>query len=587
MEDRKHHTLSPTDWNEVRELFDRCQPLSQTQRLSLLARETRDRPWLREELESLLFDENQEEGPIGDPIRSALLNLARGNRPSVSPPPISPSAEEPVETFVPEQAGKYLLLERLGLGGMAEVFRAKLKGAGGFEKYLAVKRVLPAYGADPDFRTLFEFEAKLSSQLTHANIVQIHDFTGYSGSYLLAMEYVVGKNLKDVLARMKSEGFALPIDCSVLIISEVCKGLEYAHSRLDDKTGSPLHIIHRDISPKNIMVSYQGEVKIVDFGIAKARDRANLTGWGGVRGTLTYMSPEQVAGQSLDHRSDLFSIGAVLYELLAGTSLFSLEDGTLTTLQKIEECELPRKSIDALEVPEELKNVLRRALAKQPQDRYQTAGQFHFDLQQYLNLKSDPRVQKRLSGLMNEVFFHEIERERNSLQLESAPKKEPRKTGASQKVRLAIELPPPSSVSYEVSSSSRRNFSSLLFIVGLFIGGGVAYYFFTQASPSPIEREVAQAEIPSPVLSNSPVASASPTPEIDFWNGCSATIETNPPGAIVSMNGILIGKTPALAKMECEAPVKLRLEREGYEVFSRDIAVKKRSSRILLNLTPK
>ena len=185
--------------------------------------------------------------------------------------------------FKPYKMGKYLLLERLATGGMAEVYRAKSTGASGFEKHLAIKRILPDHLEDDTFRRMFETEARIGSSLQHSNIVQILDFVKFGETFLLVMEFVNGKNLRQVVNKLKKLQYSLPIECTLFIINETCKGLDYAHSKKDDFTGQPQNIIHRDMSPQNIMLSYDGSVKIVDFGIANWKDKLEQTKSGVIR----------------------------------------------------------------------------------------------------------------------------------------------------------------------------------------------------------------------------------------------------------------------------------------------------------------
>lgn len=203
-------------------------------------------------------------------------------------------------------------------GGMAEVYRAKTVGFSGFEKEVCVKKILPHLTEDKSFVDMFVNEAKLAATLNYANIVQVHDLcVSGGGEYFIVMEYVNGKDLSDVIRAAQLAGREVPPEIAVYICRETCKGLHYAHSKRDPE-GAPLNIIHRDISPHNVLVSFMGEVKIVDFGIAKASSIMNKTAVGILKGKYGYMSPEQARGQPLDHRSDIFNTGIVLYELLVG-----------------------------------------------------------------------------------------------------------------------------------------------------------------------------------------------------------------------------------------------------------------------------
>src|SRR5579859_5391498 len=223
---------------------------------------------------------------------------------------------------IPEvRLGKYELLDRIAVGGMAELWRARFVPAIGIEKVLAVKRVLPQLAVDPEFVSLFREEAKLSLGLAHPNVVQVFDFGEEGDELYLAMELVDGRDLRRVLRRSKELEQPLPVPWSLLVGSEVARGLGYAHARADS-AGRPLGLVHRDVSPSNILISWEGEVKVTDFGIAKAATAASLTRSGTVRGKAAYLSPEQAAGEPLDGRSDLFALGLVLWELLVGRRLY-------------------------------------------------------------------------------------------------------------------------------------------------------------------------------------------------------------------------------------------------------------------------
>lgn len=312
--------------------------------------------------------------------------------------------------FKPFRLGDYLLLERLATGGMAEVYRGKLRGAGGFEKQLAIKRILPHYSSNEEFVRMFEFEARLSSQLTHANIVQIYNFQKISGAYLLTMEFVNGKNLRQFVNKVKKINYTVSIACAVYIINEVCKGLDYAHSRKDETEGKPLNIIHRDMSPQNVMLSYEGAVKIVDFGIAKARDRADETRSGVIKGKFGYMSPEQANGESIDSRTDIFSNGIMLYELTTGKRLFQT-DNDIATLKLIQECMIAVPTKINPKIPLDLEKIILRTLTKDRNTRFQTAGQMHRALQEFLNKHFPSFTQKDLADILHSVFVSEMEME--------------------------------------------------------------------------------------------------------------------------------------------------------------------------------
>jgi serine/threonine-protein kinase len=312
-----------------------------------------------------------------------------------------------------------LLVERIAIGGMAEVYRAVSSGASGFEKQLAVKRIHPHSVNEAEFRQLFEREAKLSSHLNHANIVHVYDFQKIGDEYLLAMEFVEGKSFRQLLDRGGVDG-KLPIELCVYLISEVCKGLHYAHDLTDTFTRRPLDIIHRDISPQNLMISYQGEVKIVDFGIAKAVDAADLTRLGAIRGKLRYMSPEQVSARPLNRATDLFSTGVVLFELLTGKRPFDGENEA-ATMKRIEECRPPFLSRLNPKVGAELEALVLKALAREPGDRYPDAGELHRALKQFLAKHHPGYTQRDVAKFVQKTFERERELEARAAPHESPP----------------------------------------------------------------------------------------------------------------------------------------------------------------------
>jgi serine/threonine protein kinase len=221
----------------------------------------------------------------------------------------------------PIQFGKYFLLERINMGGMAEVFRAKAYGVEGFERLVAVKKILPSISEDKEFIRMFIDEAKIAVQLSHANIAQVFDLGRVGGSYYIALEHVHGRDLRALYDRCREKSAPMPVAQACFIIQKVCEGLDYAHNKRHEN-GDELGLVHRDVSPQNVLVSFEGEVKIIDFGIAKAAGRCSRTQAGILKGKFAYMSPEQERGQAINRRSDVFSTGIVLYELLTGKRMF-------------------------------------------------------------------------------------------------------------------------------------------------------------------------------------------------------------------------------------------------------------------------
>jgi eukaryotic-like serine/threonine-protein kinase len=310
--------------------------------------------------------------------------------------------------------GKYYLLERINVGGMAEVFKAKTFGVEGFERLLAVKRILPNIAEDEEFITMFIDEAKIAVQLQHANIAQIFDLGKVDDSFFIALEYVHGRDLRAIFDRMRSRGEAVPIAMACHMIMQVCEGLDYAHNKRDGQ-GRELHLVHRDISPQNVLIGYEGEVKLIDFGIAKAAGKASKTQAGILKGKFGYMSPEQVRGLPIDRRSDIFAVGIVLYELLTGERLF-VGESDFSTLEKVRNVEIVPPSSYNKKIPPELEKLVLKALARDPEDRYGNAIDLHDDLQSFLYSIGEFYSRKDLAAWMKKTFAVEIEEDNAKLE---------------------------------------------------------------------------------------------------------------------------------------------------------------------------
>ena len=312
--------------------------------------------------------------------------------------------------------GKYLLIDKVGTGGMAELFMAKQTGLKGFEKVMAIKRILPHLTEDPEFISMFVNEAKLAALLSHQNIVQIFDLGHIENSYFIAMEYVMGKDLRTILHRAKTLNQPMSVGHALLIMSKVCAGLDYAH-RKKDLTGRELNLVHRDISPQNILVSYEGEVKLVDFGIAKAASQGSETRTGILKGKLSYMAPEQARGQAVDRRTDIFAIGIVLYEILTGHKLFK-GDNDFDTLEKVREAKVepPPSSLNN-HVDPELEAITLKALARDAGDRYQSASELQTALEDHMSKKGYDFSTVRLAQYLQTLFQHDIEQDSQRFQI--------------------------------------------------------------------------------------------------------------------------------------------------------------------------
>jgi tetratricopeptide (TPR) repeat protein len=314
-----------------------------------------------------------------------------------------------MSNFQPTRFGKYLLLEKLATGGMAQLYRAKIIGVEGFEKFIAIKQILPHLAHEEELITSFIDEAKLAALLNHQNIVQIYDFGSMENSYFITMEFLFGKDLRAVNSKAKEKGTPVSLENALYLISKVCAGLDYAH-KLKDFQGKSLNIIHRDISPQNVFLTYEGDVKIVDFGIAKAASQSTITQMGMIKGKVAYMSPEQAAGKVIDHRSDIFATGILLYELLAGCRMFTGDD-TLQILSKVREGEFTPLATLKGGLPGKLYDIAAKALAKDPEDRYQSCADMQADIEECifrLNLRPSGRS---MAEYLKILFAEEIESE--------------------------------------------------------------------------------------------------------------------------------------------------------------------------------
>ncbi len=273
------------------------------------------------------------------------------------------------------QQQRYRIVERIDAGGMAEVYRGVSESLQGFKKSVAIKRILPSLAKNKKFVAMFLDEARLSLHLQHANVVQVFDIGVGDDTYFIVMEHVDGCNLKTIVDAKRKANDRLPVSQSVFLMMETCKGLGYAHDAADPETGRSFGIVHRDVSPPNILISKQGEVKLTDFGLAKATSQIEVTDPGVVKGKFSYLSPEAANGREVDNRSDIFSAGIVLWELLAGRRLF-YGDTDYQTVELVRQANIPPLGRENPEVDEELDRVVAKALARDPARRFQHAGDF-------------------------------------------------------------------------------------------------------------------------------------------------------------------------------------------------------------------
>jgi serine/threonine protein kinase len=397
--------------------------------------------------------------------------------------------------------GEYKILKKIATGGMAEVFLAKRVGMKGFEKLLAIKRIHPQFSENEEFIAMFIDEAKLAAKLNHRNIVQIYDFGNQQDSYYIAMEYIFGKDLRSILKKSKERGEHFPLAQCAYIITEAAKGLEYAHT-LKDHFGKSLQIIHRDISPQNILISYEGEVMLADFGIAKAASKSTETRAGVLKGKILYMSPEQAWGKPIDRRSDLYSLGVLLYEMVTNRKIFDA-DSEFSMLEKVRNAEVGFPPDVFENLPKNFLHIIKKALEKNQDRRYQSAHEMRVDLENYLITTQERLNEKIIADYLKKLFKEEIEEERKILTesteiliekpvpVEPIPKPQ---VGGPEKIPLPKRVP---------EEIKKRGFWPSLDVrmkVGMIVilcilGGLVSYYLFARqpsTKATPVAEKVAR-----------------------------------------------------------------------------------------------
>ncbi|HNX97693.1 MAG TPA: TonB family protein, partial [Candidatus Aminicenantes bacterium] len=365
-------------------------------------------------------------------------------KPAVTPEPAP--AKQPtrpaggIDSTPPGEVGDYQILGMIARGGMAEIYKAKKKGVKGFEKIIAIKRILSGYGEDDKFIEMLVDEAKIAAELSHPNIVQIYDLGRKDNYYFIAMEYVQGKDLREIQRRLADTGASLPEDIALYIITKVLEALNYAH-KAKDSQGRNLEIVHRDISPPNIMASYTGDVKLTDFGVSKASIKMHQTISGALKGKLLYMSPEQAKGEgNIDYRSDLYSVGVILFELITGRKLF-LDSSEMAVLKKVQNGEIIAPHTIKADVDPELERIILRALKADRTERYQDAADMERDLNAYILRKFEyVPASVNLAHFLFHLFREEIVAQGIKVELKPLT---PRERQAPEK---EIEVPAPESI---------------------------------------------------------------------------------------------------------------------------------------------
>jgi TonB family protein len=340
------------------------------------------------------------------PVEAPPKTAAAPPRPTSAPGVGAPEVDRipgPLPSGTP--FGQYELIEPIATGGMAEVYRARMRGVEGFQKIVAIKRILPHLTDNHEFVTMFVDEAKLAAQLQHPNIIHIYDLGKIERSYYIAMEYIDGRDLRSILRTLEEKQAHLPLGLALFIASRLAAGLDYAHHKRDLQ-GTAMALVHRDVSPQNVLISYDGDIKLCDFGIAKAASKASHTRAGALKGKLQYMSPEQAWGKDIDNRSDIFSLGLVLYEMLTGRKGFA-GDSELSILEQVRSPRLiPPREFDPA-IPPEVERVVMKALKESREERYQAAAELASDLGNMLQVIRPTPGAAELGAFLAEIVGHE------------------------------------------------------------------------------------------------------------------------------------------------------------------------------------
>ena len=478
-----------------------------------------------------------------------------------------PREEDPPSSLLAEKFGKYLIVGELEMGGMAELFLGIHRGLEGFVKVVVIKRVLPQFADNAAFIRMFIDEARLAARLEHANIVRTYEFGEVDGQYFTVMEYLPGEDLSKVLNRFVVSRQHMPFGMAATIVSQVCSGLHFAHE-LTDTDGRPLNLVHRDVNPSNIILTYSGDVKLIDFGVATTAQHAK-TATGTIKGKLAYMSPEHLLARGVDRRSDVFAAGIVLWELLAGRPLF-VRDSEAATLYAIMNDPIPPVRRFRSDVPAELEEIVMRALARPICDRYESAEEMQVALDVFLqghggcDTRARARMLEDLFGSTRAEAKRSIAQARalaTNVSLVMKLRSEKRSDLADLVDALARDADGDADDDgtadagteapfEERAGASRVPLIAVALVVLLAIGGGLGF-----------------------VLRSSPAAGTPAAAAAGMVRG-SVTIESSPPGAAISIGGEPSGlKTPATLSGITAPTITVALELPGHEPRSATIEV--------------
>lgn len=479
--------------------------------------------------------------------------------------------ESPVRSI-----GRYEVAGRLATGGMGEILLARMRGPGGFERAVVIKRILPHLADHESAVRMFLDEARIVAGIRHPNVIQVHELIHDQSNLCIVMEYLEGESLSGVMRRMQTRGKMLDARLCAHVVSELAAGLHAAHE-LRDADGNPGGLVHRDVSPQNTFITYDGIVKILDFGIAYFHARRTKTETGTLRGKFEYMSPEQCLAKSLDRRSDVFALGVVLYELTTGHRLFRRKNQLLTLRAIVEETVMaPTQVVPGY--PRPLEEIVMRALAKDPDERYQSAAEMRRDLVQAAHSASGALPDEALASLMGDLFRERREEKRAMLTrlragdtVDSVPEPEVDEdvelpTMDELRASVVITQPTDNASTTEASPvpSRRSRFAMGAVVVGI---AGVAVAIAVQRNAG-TDRTVTGPALSASTSESITAEGVVSAPAEPPAASVTLHIESSPPNAAVSLSGVERGRTP----VDVEVPrggeaIVIVLERGGYEML--------------------
>lgn len=480
--------------------------------------------------------------------------------------------------------GRYELVHRLGHGGMAAVYLGRATGRAGFEKLVAVKVIHPHLAAEPEFVEMFLDEARIAARLHHPHVVEIHDLGEDDGVFFMVMEYVEGETLASVLRQLRKQEDRLPLRAVLQVVADACEGLSAAHE-LTHPDGRPMHLVHRDVSPHNLLVGMGGRVKVVDFGIAKATGRRSSTRTGQLRGKLAYMSPEQAGGEAIDHRTDLFALGAVLWELLTNERLFMGETES-ETIARVNACDVPDIGTRRDDLPPGVVDLVVRALARDPNDRFETAQDMLRETRVLLrSLEGEAEPREELAAVMERLFSARISYIRAAVRRASAsgsrgsmaaneplspfdatkagsgpaPSSRP-STGSLPAVAMSTGT---QTLTTSLASAPARHWSLwlLLPLVGALVGAAVVSQRLEPSEGADASEQATREPEPRPSLASSADAQPRPASSTVKWQ-----FDTDPPGATITIDGEALAKTsPVTVDVDRgDDPLEVVISMSGY-----------------------